>query len=126
MRNIKYAIEDIIRRPFIFFIIIIQIVVATMILSTGLCWNIKTMDTVNRTKNMFNGKDVYQLTNDMDPKYIDESLSKSDGMDRMYELYTFLKENKDFSICAAATTNILIKDFVDKEKFYYKTDKSKY
>lgn len=127
MKNIKYAIEDIIRRPFIFFIIIIQIVVATMILSTGLCWNIKTMDTVSRTKNMFKGKEVYQLSENTDKNYLENSINKADGMDRMYELYTFLRESSDFSICAKRNTSIYIKDFVDNDRFYkHNSDDKKY
>ena len=121
MRNIKYAIEDIIRRPFIFFIIVIQIVVATMILTTGLCWSVKTMDTVSRTKNMFKDREIYGLLDDTDRNYIQNSVNKADGMDRMYKLYTFLRENNDFSVCCRGTTNIIIKDFTDNDKFYYGT-----
>lgn len=126
MRNIKYAIEDIIRRPFIFFIIVIQIVVATMILTTGLCWSVKTMDTVSRTKNMFKDREIYGLLDDTDRNYIQNSVNKADGMDRMYKLYTFLRENNDFSVCSQGSTNIIIKDFTDKDKFYYGTADKKY
>ena len=119
MRNIKYAIDEVVRKPLRLFVIILQVLVGTMILFEGIGITLKTYDTVKRTKNMLTGKEVYRLINDSDI-YEDTFLKREEDFNsRVYSLYEKLRNSKDFSICSASDSNILIKDFCDNDKFYY-------
>lgn len=127
MRNIKYAIDEVVRKPLRLFVIILQVLVGTMILFEGIGITLKTYDTVKRTKNMLTGKEVYRLINDSDI-YEDTFLKREEDFNsRVYSLYEKLRNSKDFSICSASDSNILIKDFCDNDKFYYMPgDENKY
>ena len=123
MKNFKYALENIVRRPVIFFITIVQIIIAVMVITTGLIWSVKSIEVSYRTKNMFNNQEVYSLVDDSNMNFIIDTTSKSDGIDRLDELYNFMKDN--FSICSYNTTNMLIKDFTDNNKFYSNIENDK-
>ena len=127
MKNIKYAIDEMIRKPGIFFIIVIQIVIGTMILLPGLSAAIKTWDVTSNSKNMFNGKEVYRLLDNTSTEDMKKINNSEDSNEKLYELYSFLRGNDNFNICAQQNSNILIKDFSEDKRFYYDlNEKNKY
>lgn len=125
MRNVKYAIDGIVRKPIMLFAIVVQILIGTMILFEGISISLKTIDTINRTKGMFADKKVYRLINDTNIEN-EINLNKEDDFNnRAYEMYKKLKNSNDFSVCLSQFSNILIKDFCEDDKFYYMPDKEK-
>ncbi|GKX68921.1 ABC transporter permease [Inconstantimicrobium mannanitabidum] len=125
MNNIKYAIEGLVRRPLLFLIILLQVIIGTMLLNKTLVSVLNIYDTNKRVVDTFKGKELYKMQDNSDMKYIDESLDKPDGFNRAYELYTFFKENKDFSILHGDRTNAVVGGIVDNDKFFY-SKKNKY
>ena len=127
MKNIKYTIDEIIRKPGTFFIIVIQIVIGTIILLSGISAILKTWDISNSSKNMFNGKQVYRLLDKTSTKDMDRINNSEDSNEKFYELYSYLRGNENFSISAQQNSNILIKDFSEDKRFYYDlNEKNKY
>ena len=125
MRNFKYAIDGIVRKPLMLFAIVIQVLIGTMILFEGISISLKTIDTINRTKGMFTDKKVYRLINNTNIGN-EKNLNKEDDFgNRAYEMYKELRNSADFTVCSSQFSNILIKDFCDDDKFYYLTDKEK-
>lgn len=113
MANIKYAIEDIVRKPFIFFIVLLQIIIATMVLNSTL--NI-TLNLLNQKKNLediFKCGDICKLKQDED--IFNKEVTNTDNAKQLYD---FLKNNKNFYSYFSDNPEILIKDFVNDDKFY--------
>ena len=77
MNNIRYSVNEIIRKPIVFLIIVGQVLVGTMILIDALSTTLETVDTIDKTKNLFNNKEVYRLVDNT-------------NVDRMMELYSCL------------------------------------
>lgn len=117
MKNIKYAFDDIIKRPIIFFIIIIQVLLATMILVQGLGQLFKMVDTYKMAQNVFDTKKIYRL---LDKSAIENTNNKVDGYkNNQKSLYDYLVKNDQFKYCVQIDSNIIIKDFCDDDIFCY-------
>lgn len=119
MRQLKYAIDSIIRKPIKMFFVIVQVVIATIVLCNAISITLKTVDTVKGATNLYSNKNMYRL---MDTT----SISKSDKIQddeflekKQYELYKFFSNNEKFKIYAQCGTNLMIKDFCDDDKFCY-------
>lgn len=125
MRNFKYAIDGMVRKPIMLFAIVAQVLIGTMILFEGISVFLKTIDTINRAKGMFVDKEVYRLINDTNMGNAMELGKEKDFNKRAYEMYGKLKNSDSFLVCSSQFSNILIKDFCDNDKFYYLPDKDK-
>ena len=116
MRNIKYSINEISRRPFIFIVITLQILVAIMVLIEGLSNALQSFDMKKQAEKLLKGKNIYNM------QEVD-SLNKSNFNDKDFnkvcEFYNYLKNSKDFKMYSRWDTNMVIKNFTDKDKFYY-------
>lgn len=118
MNNFKYSIDNIVRHPIRLFLIIIQITIGIMVLLNALSLTLETIDTVNRSKGLFDGKKVYSVI-DKTSGIKNTAISEYDDLvDRQYSLYEYLTQNNNFKICAQQETNIIIKDFTKEDKFY--------
>ena len=119
MNNLRYAIDSIVRSPIKMLLIIIQIIIATTLLLRGLTISITTIDTINRSKNLYEGKEVYRLNDVTSFDKMNTIYADKDIEDKEYELYNYFQNNEIFNICAQNDSNIIIKDFSDKDEFCY-------
>ena len=118
MNNIRYSINEIIRKPIICLMIVGQVLIGTMILIEALSTTLETLDTINKTKNLFNNKEVYRLVDNTNANKMMEIYSNK-NIDNTYKLYSFLKSNKKFISLSAQDSNMLIENFTENEEFYY-------
>lgn len=126
MNNIRYSVNEIIRKPIVFLIIVGQVLVGTMILIDALSTTLETVDTIDKTKNLFNNKEVYRLVDNTNVDRMMELYSNK-NIDNTYKLYSFFKNNKKFISLSAQDSNILIENFTEDEEFYYSMkDEEKY
>lgn len=114
MNNLKYAIDGIIKRPLMFFIILCQIIIGVSIINAGFSKLFETLDNEKAIKSTFNLSNIYYLDNETN----DYELNTGNEL----SFYNYLIDNKDFKYCVNTDTNILIKDFTEENKFYFTTE----
>lgn len=118
MKNIKYTIDEVVKRPLIFFIIVVQVIFCSMILVQTLNDLFQLKDTYIMAKNTFDMKSVYRLMKDSN--YVqDENVNSLEYKKKDNELYNYLVNNEKFKYCIQVESNIIIKDFCDKDNFCY-------
>lgn len=116
MKNFKYAFNEISRRPFLFIIIIIQIAVATIILSSGLDTSLKVMKKTEQAKEVLR-EDIYNIVVN-NPE--DTLKNIEENKEKIVDLYEYISEEyKGYDVIQA---NMFIKDFSEKDSFAYSLD----
>ena len=124
MKNIKYFFDNILRKPFILIVVVLQIIITTSILIPTIKEFFEYYENQKMAKNCYNNKKLYSASLKMDcsEKCADESFDK----ENLKKMYDYLMENKEFHFLYQMESNILIKDFYDEDKFYYEIGQNKY
>lgn len=126
MKNIKYAIDLICKRPFIFLMLIIEIVLTTIIMLQNTSNLLKCTDTYKMSKEMYPVNGLYRilatLPNATD-NYSNMDINSTDYKKKLLSLYEYMNSNQSFDFFTAKSSNIIIKDFTDKDIFYYDSNK---
>ncbi len=96
MKNIKYTIDEVVKRPLIFFIIVVQIIFCSMILVQTLNDLFQLKDTYIMAKNTFDMKSVYRLM-----KYSnyaqEENINSLEYKKKDNDLYNYLVNDEKYS-----------------------------
>lgn len=124
MNNIKYAVDGIIKKVFIFLIIVLQITMCTILILPTISTSLKLSDSYYRSKELYKDKNIYKVISpsyDKDKEYDKETL-----LSKKSELYKWLIDNNNFKFCIQSNTSIYIKDFCSDDKFYYDIGEYKY
>lgn len=127
MNNLKYAINEMVKKPLILILIILQTAIGTCILSPGILQSIKAYDLYTKSKNTLNRNDMYSISYSdsfRKEKNIDKDPDKGE---KIFSLYKKLKTLNNGTVVSYNFSNIIIEKFTDKDKFYSNpTDKGKY
>lgn len=127
MNNLKYAVNEMVKKPLILILIILQTAIGTCILSPGILQSIKAYDLYTKSKNTLNRNDMYSISYSdsfRKEKNIDKDPDKGE---KIFSLYKKLKTLNNGTVVSYNFSNIIIEKFTDKDKFYSNpTDKGKY
>ena len=118
MRNFKYAIDQIVRKPITFFMIIIQIVFSSTLLLQTISTFCEANYTYKMTKNILENKNLYSMSIGFESNNKNNDFSIEKKKEFYFARYIALSENKNFRYLLQFESNILIKDFTDKNEFY--------
>lgn len=119
MKNFKYAIEGMIKRPLMFLIILCQIIVGVSIINTGLEYLFKTQDNEKAIRNTFDISQLYILGSAEYGDSFNDNNVVTKNVDEQLLFYNYLFNNEKFKYCVASNSNLIIKDFTAENKFYY-------
>lgn len=124
MGKIKYFLGNIIRKPFIFIIVMVQIAITTTILIPAITVFLDYYDNYKLSENNFSDKEIYTINLDFNSfnKCIDNSFDSN----KLYEMYNFLNTNENFKFLYQMNSNIIIEDFSSNDEFYYEVGENKY
>ena len=61
MNNIKYAVDSIIKKVFIFIIIVLQITICTILILPTISTSLKLSDSYYRSKELYKDKNIYKV-----------------------------------------------------------------
>lgn len=127
MNNLKYAVNEMVKKPFILILIILQTAIGTSILSPGLAQTINAYDLYTRSKNTLYKNDMYKIHDSSDMKKYTKINNDPDKDNKMFSLYKKLKILNSGTVLSYAFSNIIIEKFTDKDEFYNsKSSKDKY
>lgn len=118
MRNLKYAIDEIVRKPITFFMIIIQIVLSSTLLLQTISSFCEANYTYKMTKNILENKNLYSMSIGFETSNKNDNVSIEDKKDFYFTRYMKLNQNNNFIYLLQFESNILVKDFTDKNEFY--------
>lgn len=118
INNVKCAINDILNKPFLSLIMIIQLSVALVFFYDGTKIVISNMDKISQIKSSFNVKSIYAIEDLSDSEnLLKVKLSEKDIVHRMNKFENEMQNSKDF-ICVRFNHNpIAVKTFDGCEDF---------
>ena len=117
MRNLKYTLEGMWRKPFIFFIMLIQVIIASVVLIQAMGPFFILRDTINNLEKLYDINTVYRLIQDSPEDDVDVESDKY--IKKMKGFYDFAIKNNQFEYVFQKESNIIIKDFTPEKRFYY-------
>ena len=127
MNNLKYAINEMVKKPLILILIILQIAIGTSILSPGIAQTINAYDLYTRSKKTLYKSDMYKIIDSIDTKRDTEINNDPDKDKKMFSLYKKFKSLNNGTVLSYGFSNIIIQKFTDKDEFYdSKSSKDKY
>lgn len=118
MVNLKYTLNEMIKKPFIFILIILQIAIGTSLMIPGITQSFKVYNLYSDYKKSLSSKSLYKLKNNSDDFEYDSLNDESDKQNKQLKLYNDLKFMKNGTAVSYNTSNILVKNFTDDDKFY--------
>jgi hypothetical protein len=120
MKNIIYAFDMLLRRPFLLLIIIIQFTVTFLFLNLSLTGVLTARETTKRINNIFEDRNYYAIQDRTNEELLEKIFMQPDVLDKMNQFYGFLKDNHEFDFIEYYDGHIAFKAApVDDQRFYY-------
>lgn len=118
IRNIKYALDDILDRFFLSFIIMIQLTVSIVFLYAGLNMSYSNINNLNRIKESYNIGNIHKINvlSDID-NLLDVKIHEKDFSKRVNEFNTYLNNNSDFKCAILNNDSVFVKNFSNSGDF---------
>lgn len=120
MKNIIYAFDMLLRRPFLLLIIIIQFTGTFLFLNLSLTGVLTARETTKRINNIFEDRNYYAIQDRTNEELLEKIFMQPDVLDKMNQFYGFLKDNHEFDFIEYYDGHIAFKAApVDDQRFYY-------